>query len=229
MANFVSLVGLMFGFGGFIEGLDLGQAQAALTEYLIVISIFLVLLGALIGALATDASVSMNTAPANAEEIPPSRGPRFLVGLSRYIVTLLVACVIVSIVLVLAVVPVGHEVQVSRNIDVQFGATNPWTCNAHLTGFGIIVVNWTETTAAGQNYPQITVKVTGPGDSQVFTETTMYNESGNGGVSVTSGSYTFSVMEEPTTDTAVHLSLQFAIFTSGPIWQPPEPVSGCNS
>lgn len=89
-------------------------------------------------------------------------------------------------------------------------------------------MNWTETTAAGQNYPQITVKVTGPGGSQVFSETTMYNETGNGGIPATAGSYLFSVLQEPTTDTVVHLSLQFAIFTSGPIWQQPEPVTGCN-
>jgi len=125
IGNLISVAGLVFGFGGFIEGLNPGPNRSSLTEDLVVVSVFLVLLGAVIVALASDSSRSSGTAPTDAGAKAPGSETQLKRRLGGYIVTILVAVVLVAIGLVLSFVPVGHEVQVSRSLDVQFEAANP--------------------------------------------------------------------------------------------------------
>ncbi len=87
-----------------------------------------------------------------------------------------------------------------------------------MSGFGQIVFNWTEVTAPGQNYPQIQVQVTGPGDLLMFSGVTNYGNPGNGGIVASPGAYVFNVTMSPLSDTEVHLLVQTAAFTSAPIW-----------
>ena len=133
---------------------------------------------------------------------------------------LLVALIAILMIVVLYMVPVGHVVTTQFAGDVVFADVPPgqtWAHHVSMKSVGEIAFNWTESTAAGSQLPQITVRVTGPGESSYFSQVSMYGQPGNGGLAVAPGVYSISVSQSPDTDTVVHLSVSSVTYSFGPI------------
>ncbi len=126
--------------------------------------------------------------------------------------TVAVASVLLAVVLVLALVPVAHQTTSTYHSgQIDFVTTSEWVHPVPMSGFGQIVLNWTQSGA----YGEAQVWMTGPSNATLFDQYTWTGTPGYGGLVVAPGTYVIHATAVSTI--AVYLEVETASYSAAPI------------